>query len=758
MRTGDAPIGPVTAPGVAVALSGLLRAVDSVSVTRDLPSDLPASVTGGGGITAATGDATWGQVQAVKLRDDSPWSVGVVPMPGDTVTVDADAGAGSHRVFTGAVDHTTGGTGRASTSSLIDHIYRLNRRVSVEALTRRMYPRHEGDPFRHIGLTSIYVVDRVMRACGYYVTPPAEFDVAVSVPLQTSVWPEVGLLAESSAFPGSSNAHAAFVPGERHLWAHDFSVVYEPAGTPKPVTTATQLSVSVGPDHAGAFDLHARYGVDNTVTLTITAAGDAQARLNGTLVVSRAGVLGQRVSLLVKDGTWTIRTSGGATSSATQAVSGSTVLSSVTSAAALGARVAGLMVSWPNTPAREHASTTFTPNARVRPGSVAHGLVDATPAIVNRRALDVLLEISRAMCSPMWFDEDGTLQWAGSDVLRSQAAAATVTARDSLLALDWRVTLDHVRSTTSVSWSQPRLSVGRFPWVTLWEGRRESLTPGDELREFIEVPSGEDWVGVNLPGTYLGTEGMFARFNQGKGTWIGGHGVNSAGDATDWFTTAHGSASVTFINHRTFLHSMNVTNLPVGAENVSTDVWLSGGPWPKWERQALPILRGYGKVTWNDTTTDALPINNGPADRPELVHDAGPWVQRGEDTPQFGIGDNPARLANWIATQVQTPVPEVTGFEIMPDPRIQLGDVINVTDPDNLGVAFTALVVGVNTSQDGPEQSMNLSLRVIAANPTHTTYDQLQTVWAGANYAALEAAWSGDTYSTLEDNPLEVTP
>ena len=53
---------------------------------------------------------------------------------------------------------------------------------------------------------------------------------------------------------------------------------------------------------------------------------------------------------------------------------------------------------------------------------------------------------------------------------------------------------------------------------------------------------------------------------------------------------------------------------------------------------------------------------------------------------------------------------------------------------------------------------MTLSLRVIAANPTHTTYDQLQTAWAGANYTALETKWTGQNYTALEANPLKETP
>lgn len=758
MRTGPAPSGPVTSPSVTVTRGGVARAVDSVSIQRDLPSYLPASVAGGGGITAATGNVDWSQTTAVKTRDDSPWPPGAVPIPGEAVTVDMDAGAGAHRVFTGAVDDTTGGTGKVTASSLIDHIYRLNRRVSIEPLLRLTHPVTEAGEYRRIGLTPIYIVDRVMRACGYHTTPPAEYDSAVSVPLQGSVWPEHGTVTAAGSQPGSPNSHASFYQADGRYYAGDFVATYSPRGTPKPITSAVQISVDVGTDHAGLVDINAHYG-SSTITLRITPGGNAQARYNGISVpVRNVTATGRRVSLLVKGGTWTTRSSTGETATATQAVSGSTVMSSVSISGESGARVAAAIVSWPrNTPADEHASLAFTQNAHIRPGSAAHGLLDATPAIVGRRGIDVLLEISRAMCSPLWLDEDGVLRWAGPDVLRNQSPSMTVTARTSLLSLDWRVTLDHIRSTTSVAWDEAQVSVGRWPRITVWEGRKETLSAGDELREFIEVPNDEEWVGVNLPGLYAGGDtGGDESLNRGSRSWVGGYQVNASGDPAGWFTTAHGTAALSRISHRTYLHETVVNaSLPSGVDHIATEVSpASSGLWPKWHGQALPILRAYGKTTWGKITTDA--DTPGPIDRPELVHDAGPWVQHAGVNPTEG--NVPLRLANWIATQVNTPTPEVTGFEVMPDPRIQLGDVINVSDPDNLGVAFRALVVGVNPAQSGPAQSMNLSLRVISANPTHATYEALQAAWAGADYTALESAWSGQSYNLLEADPLKETP
>ncbi|MDO5534110.1 MAG: hypothetical protein Q4F65_05615 [Propionibacteriaceae bacterium] len=757
MRSGPGPSGtPVTAPASTVTLDGTPRPHLAVSVSRDLPSDLPASVAAGGGLVSAGGEVTWAPAEVVTSRDVSPWAAGAVPAPGTPVTVDMDAGHGAHRVFTGAVEDTTGGTGKASASTLVDHIHRLDARVSIEPLLRLMPPASEGGDYRRIGLSPIYVVDRVMRACRYFTTPPLEYDPAVSVPLQGSVWPERGTCTAAGSQPASTNAHATFYQADGRLYAADVVATYAPRVS-RPGTTAVCLSLTVASTgHTEAAFLHAYYGA-TAVTLVVHSSGAVSARYGATTVAGPIDGRGARVSLLVKGGTWTLRTSTGLSATGTQAVT-STAMSSITLSASAGARIAGAQISYPRGTFEEHATLAHVPNARVRPGVTSPGLLDATPAIVNERGIDVLRDISKALCSPLWLDEDGVLQWAGPDVLRAQSPAVTITARDSLLALDWRVSLDHTRSTTTVKWDKPAISVRRWPNVTLWEGRKETLNAGDELREFIDVPADEDWIGVNLPGLYAGADtGGDERLNRGIGSWVGGYRVATDGTAAGWVTPAHATASLSRVTHATYLHEKVVnTTLPAGVTHVVTEVSpASAGLWPKWDGQALPILRGYAKTTWTSVNTDS--VLTGPADRPPLVHDAGPWVQHA-GTVGAGDVDVPARLAGWLATQVNTPTPEVTGLEVMPDPRIQLGDVIALADPDNLGVALTGLVVGLTLAQSGPGASMVLALRVISANPTHATYDHLQAAWTGANYAALEAAWSGQPYAALEARPLEESP
>lgn len=111
------------------------------------------------------------------------------------------------------------------------------------------------------------------------------------------------------------------------------------------------------------------------------------------------------------------------------------------------------------------------------------------------------------------------------------------------------------------------------------------------------------------------------------------------------------------------------------------------------------------------------------------------------------------RIADFIARQVSTPAPVIDGLSVIYDPRRQLGDVITTSSPNLMGVELRALIVGIsNSAGDSFEQS--LSVRIISAKSTFTTYDQLAAAWSGGNYASLQTAWAALNYNALEANPL----
>ena len=772
MRVGGQAWQLVTAPYSRVVLGDFAEAteppIESVSVTRELPSGLPGAVVGGKGIAAATADVTWAQPEAIRDTDISPWRHAdkpAIPLPGTPVRIlmGADAGLNQY-VFTGEVDNSEGSTGSSVRSSMVDHLYaRFHRQVSISPKARWMYPPREAAPYRQVGLTYVYVVDAILRECGYYTTPPPEHDVVVSIPGQGTMWPAIGRCETAGVPAGSTtgNSHASFPQADGRLYITDGAATITPAES-RPVTAGVQISLEVGADHAGLTNITVPYG-SSYVQLRITATGNAGAYWSGTFVtgVYVPSVRGTTVSLLVRpDGTWSLQSTSSSPATGTQALSGGT-MGDVTVSVANGGRVAGIQVSHPAVAAHEHASLLYVKNAHIRPGGVTHGLLDVHRAINSEKALDVLSEIADATLSQFRLDEDGHARWDGPGVLAGQSPVGTWQARTNLLSMAWRVSLDHVRASTVVEWDRPAISRSRWPKITLYDGRSESLVVGDELADFIEVPSGEEWLGVHLPAVYAGADtGGDERVNRGVGSVMGGASINTSGDPSGvWFSPTYGSASIESVGDGKYLYKMTVNSLPGGgAEFVTQMTPGGGGLWPKNDGAALPILRGYIKASWARQNRRCQSTYLGDPARPHLVHDGGGWLQQGPGFTLFGDGDQPGKAANWIQQQCITPVVEVTGCEIMPDPRIQLGDVINIADPDNLAVQIRGLVTGIDLSQSGPDMSMSLSLQVIAATPTAVTYAELEDLWAGADYAAFEAAWTGDTYADFEADPLKETP
>ena len=130
---------------------------------------------------------------------------------------------------------------------------------------------------------------------------------------------------------------------------------------------------------------------------------------------------------------------------------------------------------------------------------------------------------------------------------------------------------------------------------------------------------------------------------------------------------------------------------------------------------------------------------------PDLTHDTGRWVQ----------SSTAARsLAYWLAQQTAKPRPVITGVEIAPDPRLQLGDKIAVTDTHRTGVRIIGVITEIQQDIAAGDHSMTLRLLVTyikAENPTLFEYDQ---VWGSAALEDRDSAWSQQTLEQFDADPL----
>ena len=507
-----------------VQVNGVTRAHKSWSVDRELVGDLPEQVVAGGGIRQATGTIVWADQGDVVETAANPWNPGAgwLPKPGDRVQIWASDGTTSWRQFTGVIDSTKGDVGGFPASSIIDDYDRLNVRFSHDAMLRVMPPRFRGGAdLRAVGLTPLYYVDAALRASGFYATPAPEVRCALSVPAQSSLWAEVGLLTDSAigGVAGGSSVWAGRHNAPFGMSMSNFRASYGP-NLGVGMRTVLQMTALVAPDHSGNGFMTAYYGGDS-VSLAIAASRTVVARLNGAevcrLVLGTATV----ITLLVKNGVWRLRSNTAETSTGNAAMPTDAGMTQVSIEADANARMAGFQVSHPAA-ANEFASVNYSPTANYWLDSFElAGYIDAAPAIEGSTAIKVLDEISKATLAAMWIDEAGVFQWVPANVLRNRASAQTITTLDDIRSLTWEDSLLGVRSSVDVDYRLPAITRSRWDRVIVYQGSGTTMEPGDTSEEFVKPSTDEDWVQVSADLLNLGEVGFTSPSNNGWGSVAG---------------------------------------------------------------------------------------------------------------------------------------------------------------------------------------------------------------------------------------------
>lgn len=744
MQSGDLTSSDVTTFKSRIVVAGVERAHESWSISRDIVGDLPEQVAGGSGFRVARAEVVWADQPEVADRSANPWNAGAgwVPKAGQVVAIyvsDADREWVQYR---GVVDKTTGGVNEPLASSLIDYSDWLNTPFNHSAVLRLHPPLTEGGSYMGVGMTPAYIIDRALRTAGFFSTTPIDGGALVSVPLQTSTWPERGVIQAAGSDSGGSATHGT---NERVEWGwavRNCSAVYRPqfaVSRSEPL----QMSLMVSAAHSGSFTLDANYGALK-VRLWINSGRAAVATLDGSEVCRVLLGDATRVVLLVKNGVWTLKTNAGRTVTGNAAMSGGEGMSTVTITGDAGSRVAGVVVSRPSEAAEfqhlNHVSSAYQET------STLLGIQDVLPSIVGKTSREVLEEISKATLSPFWFEEGGRLVMYGSDVLRRQSPVQTVTTLDDITKLSWEDSRLSMRSMVEVTYQYPAINRSRSTNVLLWQGSGETMESGQEKEFFAKQPDDEDWAGIDTGA--VGNADGTAAYNQGRGTWLNSYLENADGE------TMASSPYVTWspiraIDDETRLFKVRVGALPAGYHLVLATTHNNASIPERFRGLEMPILRGKAKVQWADMRLTGAAT--GPSGFPALEHECGPWSVQADET--FVL----QRIADFIASQVTTPQPVITGLEVTYDPRRQLGDVITVRSESLMGVELRCLIVGIRNSA-GDSFRQSLSVRVISAKSMYATYDQLAAAWGSGNYESLQTAWDALNYARMASNPLEVSP
>ena len=723
-----------------VLVDGVERPHSSWDVSGEVGGDLPEQVTVLSGAVAATGTIEWARSSPVSERPVTPFGRGVgwLPPMGARVVIQEGDGTSWWTVFTGTIDSTTGDLSGPAVSKVVDDLDRLETPFSHEALQRTMPPRYRAESsYRGVGLTHLYYVDAALRRAGFFALPPGGSRQAVSVPAQSSMWPELGTMLTGVAGGTDGGSWAVTSDGPDGASISNVWATYSPARA-EAYGTPTRLSMTVAPDHAGTALMRAVWG-GRTVLLSVASSRTVIAYLDNVEVCRLVLGAAVRVSLHIDNRAWEMRTDTGASSTGTAASgSGASVLESVEIRVTSAGRAAGFHVGYTNASNRWEY-TDFVPSARYDLSDQSLlGLMDAGPGIEGTTSGSVLDDISRATLSAMWIDELGVFQWVPSRSLTGRTPARTFTTADDILAMPWRDDLRSVRSRAVVRHRLPACTRSRWDNVLWQQGGSSDLESGGQAADFITPGADTDWVGRMSPPLKLGDPGSATLAETNWGSLTGGV---VASRNTDSIASSELSVDISQIAPSTWRARYTAGSIPTGSKIEMRFPRASTTIWPRLLGEPLPIFRGWAKTEWTDIETVSDSQWNGPSWAPALVHDLGPWINHETDNTV------PQRLANGLAVVTRAPMPVITGMDLWPDPRIQRGDVIRIDSTAYLGVRFNALVTGVDRSR-GESSAMSVSIRLLSLT---TVGPQTYEEWSAANPGALTyQQWAALTTQTYE--------
>lgn len=724
--------GPVGSPTCTVVANNRARAVESYSVR---------AAVGGANIPARTGSVVWAPSQDVYQGQDTVLTTGA-PRRGDRIALDAGDVGALARVLTGKVDTTVSDVPGPLVSELMDDWDLLSTEVDVPALAATMHPYVDEGTLREVGLTATWPTQMALRQAGFFATPGGWSGGSVTASLNGSLWPEVGEIMGSTTQPtwvsapwgdGARGYGVTFQPGTRGFSNGDLQISFLVGTTAS--SAASFLYASWG-DHS----IQVRIEADRTISGRLISGSTTTPVLSVTAdQMAGAEYVVLRVS---RDGVWRIVADNGVSRTATRALP--SAINGVPSEWGINVSATAQVVGGVNFGfAASSGIPTFKRTAQL---STASGTLAASRAIISRPAQDVLRERAEAESARMWIDANGVFQWRSYGAWGTGSPVRTISDVDLL---GYRLSMDYdsVYSGCVVEHLGAYVDVRRFSTITLFQGSRQVLNRGDHETTFIEVPSNEDWPAVDWSMDVLTSTGHLPGFNRGKRSWTGA--TWSIGEGNEkWASSSGGPATFTFetINARTWVHTVQVASWMADSEAVEmrvVDTTKVPTPvvWSQWSETNLPVMRGYSRVTWvgrktHGSTSTTLIL-------PKLQHDAGWWVQGGAVD----------RLANHLAQRYASPVVTITGLSIVPDQRIEIGDVLTLTDSTYAGLSARVVVTGIDLSGSIGSASMSLDVEVLSVAATRKTYNDVQAQAGSRTYAQFQALIGAVTYQQQEEAP-----
>lgn len=756
---------PVTEVSGRLDIDGKEVIATDLSASRSIPSNLPDQVAGVGGYSAATGSATVLPLESSSEKSPTPWGSST-PRPLSSVNAYAVSGKNSVPVFSGVLDSTKGKASESDTSvKLVDISDRLNRAVSVPPLCRLMPPpTTDGSTTpMHIGLVGSYYVDRVLRDCGFYATPPIGGRCVLSVPLTGSTYPERGRITRSGREGGWRDqpyfSNAWHSPLGYRLYAE-----YEPQldgyHAEGDLSRPMEIVLSAGNTQEDSCRIECVWGNGAAIAVGLTSSKSVMVQFTyptdtstrGTVFTATTSEIGNWRHISVrfdpngdKSTAITVRTNYGRSKRLGRATlpwgTEHTPMKNVT-VDLRGNVVGGLQVLFPAAPS---GLEQYEPTANIT-GPPEMASLWGGPAIINEPAIDLLTKWSKAECAATWIDEFGVFQWRNRVSFTSGAVVTEVDSANSLLDLTWSHDVQGASRRAVVGYKEVAIQRSNTSRMEVWEGSGQTMAPGDIMEDFVSPPTDEVWIKVDGTPKVFQAETSKQEFNTAYGSWVGYTAYDSKGNESTLGDRVGYGSIVEFIDSQTWKITQTWDGyVPSGVDHIKLQTRDGGTALkPQWQGQNLPLLRAQMRLKMNQVSL--MSVAKGPVEAPDLTHNADWWIQ---------TSDQARSLANWLAQQTIKPRPIVDGIEIMPDPRLQLGDKIHVHDTHRTGLRITGVITEIDQDISAGDYSMSLKLLVTAVMADKPTLSDYDSVFSGAELSSRDEKWDGKTLAQFDSNPLD---
>ena len=157
----------------------------------------------------------------------------------------------------------------------------------------------------------------------------------------------------------------------------------------------------------------------------------------------------------------------------------------------------------------------------------------------------------------------------------------------------------------------------------------------------------------------------------------------------------------------------------------------------------MPLIQGWGRITWVERETTRKTNQPGPA----LRIDVGPHARE----------TIASRIRDYLKGIVENALPQVSGLDVIPDPRRQIGDAIVLESENFLGVTITGVITAVNEAADSSGYTQSLSIEPRSVTVGALTWAEWEAAFPGTlTYSQWQSLRGGtDTYESFETDPLK---